>query len=143
MFVSAGCFNLYAVKYFTNKDISWAFDKPSQLSSRKFKSLFLYSVDEVEVLWDMLVNRNPRRHHEVLPFNRPEQLLWALYYLKVYPTWDQMAMTTGITEKTLRKWVGIVVDYLAGFEGFVRTPRTVPSLFIYNNILSHNITCLH
>ena len=81
MFVSAGCFNLYAVKYFTNKD--------------------------------------------TLPFNRPEQLLWALYYLKVYPTWDQMAMTTGITEKTLRKWVGIVVNYLASIENWVRTTLTL------------------
>jgi hypothetical protein len=58
-----------------------------------------------------------------MPFNQPEQLLWTLYYLKVYPTWDQMAMTTGITEKTLRKWVGVVVDYLASIENWVRTVR--------------------
>jgi hypothetical protein len=118
MYVSAACFNLYAVKYFTNKDISWAFDKPSRLSSRKFKSLFLYNVKEVVKLWDALCNRRGA----TLPFNRPEQLLWALYYLKVSPTWDQMAMTiTGITEKTLlRKWVGIVVDYLANIDDWVR-----------------------
>jgi hypothetical protein len=54
MFVSAVCFNRYAMKYFTNKDISWAFDKPSRLSSRKFKSLFLYNVKEVVRLWDNL-----------------------------------------------------------------------------------------
>jgi hypothetical protein len=125
MFVSAACFNLYVVRYFTNKDISWAFDKPSRLSSRKFKSLFLYNVKEVVRLWDNLVQRRG-----TLPFNRPEQLLWALYYLKVYPTWDQMAMTTGITEKTLRKWVTIVVDYLANIDDWVRrsyvaTTRTV------------------
>jgi hypothetical protein len=116
MFVSAACFNLYAVRYFTNKDISWAFDKPSRLSSRKFKSLFLYNVKEVVKLWDALCNRRG-----TLPFNRPEQLLWTLYYLKVYPTWDQMAMTTGITEKTLRKWVAIVVEYLANIDDWVRT----------------------
>ena len=116
MFVSAGCFNLYAVKYFTNKDISWAMEKPSRLSARKFKSLFLLNVKEVAALWDNLDKRRG-----TLPFNRPEQLLWALYYLKVYPTWDQMAMTTGITEKTLRKWVGVVVDYLANIDDWVRT----------------------
>jgi hypothetical protein len=125
MFVSAGCFNLYAVRYFTNKDISWAFDKPSRLSSRKFKSLFLYNVKEVVKLWDALCNRRG-----TLPFNRPEQLLWTLYYLKVYPTWDQMAMTTGITEKTLRKWVGIVVDYLANIDDWVGTTFSSPSKII-------------
>jgi hypothetical protein len=112
--VSAGCFNLYAVKYFTNQDISWAFDKPSRLSSRKFKSLFLLNVKEVVKLWDTLVHRRG-----TLPFNRPEHLLWALYYMKVYPTWDQMALTTGITEKTLRKWVGVVVEYLANIDDWV------------------------
>ena len=116
MFVSAGCFNLYAVKYFTNQNISWAMEKPSQLSSRKFKSLLLYSVEEVTLLWDWL-----GRRRGTLPFNRPEQLLWGLYYLKVYPTWDQMALTTGVTEKTLRKWVGVVVDYLAGIDNWVST----------------------
>jgi hypothetical protein len=122
MFVSAGCFNLYAVKYFTNPNISWALDKPSQLSGRKFKSLFLYSVDEVALLWEFL----EKTRRATMPFNRPEQLLWALYYLKVYPTWDQMALTTGITEKTLRKWVGVVVKYFAEIDNWVRTtPKEV------------------
>jgi hypothetical protein len=122
MFVSAGCFNLYTVKYFTSRGISWAFEKPSRLSSRKFKSLFLLNdvKDEVVKLWDTLVHRCG-----TLPFNRPEQLLWALYYMKVYPTWDQMAMTTGITEKTLHKWVGVVVEYLANIDDWVCTTCTV------------------
>jgi hypothetical protein len=131
MFVSAGCFNLYAVKYFTNQDISWAFEKPSRLSSRKFKSLFLLNVKEVVKLWDTLVHRRG-----TLPFNRPEQLLWALYYMKVYPTWDQMALTTGITEKTLRKWVGVVVEYLANIDDWVCTTAT--TLLTSNEIIYLN-----
>jgi hypothetical protein len=39
----------------------------------------------------------------------------------VYPTWDQMTLTTGITEKTLRKWVGTVVDYISEVDDLVRT----------------------
>jgi hypothetical protein len=47
MFVSAGTFNLYAVKYFTNQEISWAFDNPSQLSARKFNVVdYLASIDD-------------------------------------------------------------------------------------------------
>ena len=30
-----------------------------------------------------------------------------------------MAMTTGKTEKTLRKWVGIGVDYIASIDNWV------------------------
>ena len=86
-------FNLFAVKYFTNREISFSFEKPSCLSNRKFKSLFLLSVHDVAALWRTLDEKK-------LPFNCPEHLLWALYYMKVYPTWDQMAMTTGVSEKT-------------------------------------------
>jgi hypothetical protein len=120
MFVSQGCFDLYAVRFFTNQDISWAFNKPSKLSERKFKSLFLFSVEEVTELWEYFEHlRNIKDNPP--PFNRPEQLLFALYYLKVYPTWDQMTMTTGITEKTLRKWVAMVVEYLSSIEIWVGT----------------------
>jgi hypothetical protein len=78
------------------------------------------SVNEVQKLWTEC--------HEIsgvrTPFDRPEYLLWALYYLKVYPTWDdQMAIATGVSEKTLRKWVGIVVDYLSTIDHWVSTSR--------------------
>jgi hypothetical protein len=117
-FVSQGCFNLYAVRFFTNQQISWAMDKPSQLSERKFKSLFLLSVEEVTELWEYYEHLRSIKENPP-PFHRPEQLLFALYYLKVYPTWDQMCLTTGITEKTLRKWVGTVVEYLSNIETWV------------------------
>jgi hypothetical protein len=115
MFVAEGVFNILAVRYFTNCEISWAFEEPSQLSDRKFKSLFLFTVRDVKRLWDVL-----HRRDKTVSF-RPEQLLFGLYYLKVYPTWDQMALTTGITEKTLRKWVKVVVEHLSDIDDWVRT----------------------
>jgi hypothetical protein len=128
MFVSEGCFNLYAVQYFTNKDISWALQQPSQFCPRKFKSLFLYTVNEVVELWEYLQQR--QRAKKNIVFNRPEVLLWTLYYLKVYPTWDQMALTTGITEKTLRKWIALVVTYISEIDDLVRTTKDY-KLFVY------------
>jgi hypothetical protein len=120
MFMSAQCFDLWALKCFTNKDLSDILEKPSRLCNRHFKSILLYNVNEVTKLWNELSRRGD------VPFDRPEHLLWTLYYLKVYPTWDQMAITTGITEKTLRKWVGIVVDYLAEIDDWVRTSTATP-----------------
>lgn len=115
MFVSRACFDLWAVRCFTNQELRFCYENPSRLGARHFRSLFLYNNKEVTALWRSLDIRPD------FPFTRPEQLLWTLYYLKVYPTWDAMALVTGTTEKTLRKWVGIGVDYLAGIKDWVRT----------------------
>ena len=142
MYVSKGCFDLYAVKFFTNQNISWSFEKPSRLSDRHFKSLFLLSVDEVTILWEFLDDN----YKKTMPFTRPEHLLFALYYLKVYPTWDQMATTTGRTEKTLRKWVGIVVEFLLEIDNWVSSTPVLAStliLFTCNVPISQLAHCFH
>jgi DDE superfamily endonuclease len=115
MFVSKACFDLWAVRCFTNQELRFCYENPSKLSTRHFKSLFLYSSAEVTALWRSLEMKPD------FPLPRPEHLLWTLYYLKVYPTWDNFAMITGTTEKTLRKWVDIGVQYLAGIKDWVRT----------------------
>jgi hypothetical protein len=117
-YISTASFNLWAIKLFTNQEISWALDPPSQLSLHRFRSLFLLTPKECEVLWTNVYNRE--RLNGGMPFNRPEHLLWTLYYLKVYPTWDQMATLTGASEKTLHKWITFVVEYLAGIKDWVR-----------------------
>jgi hypothetical protein len=119
MYVAKGVFNLMAVRYFTNHEISWAMDPGSQLSDRKFKSLFLYDVGQVSALWSITQRRMQNKGN--IAFTRPEVMLWALYYLKVYPTWDQMALTTGVSEKTLRKWIAIVIEYFSEIDSWVRT----------------------
>ena len=37
-------------------------------------------------------------------------LLWVLLFLKVYGTEDTMAVMVQTTQKTYRKWVGIVIE---------------------------------
>jgi hypothetical protein len=137
MFVAAGTFNYMAIKYFTNQSISWAFDNYSRLSQRAFKSLFLYSDENVADLWSILDTKAfLESRGNKLPF-QPHHLLWTLYYLKVYPTWDQMALTTGITEKTLRKWVDIVVQHLAAIDDFVSTRTLLFHAFAPTSQISH------
>ena len=120
-FIAVGTFDLFAVRYFTNKDVSYCFERPSRLSARHFKALFHYSSTEIQTLWNEL-NERARELKGALPF-KPEHLLFGMYYLKVYPTWDLMAMTTGITEKTLRKWVGMVINHLAEIDNLVSDRR--------------------
>jgi hypothetical protein len=45
-FISSSSFNLWAIKLFTNQEISWALDPPSQLSLQRFRSLFLLTPRE-------------------------------------------------------------------------------------------------
>jgi hypothetical protein len=132
-----------AIRYFTNHEISWAMDLGSQLSDRKFKSLFLYDVGQVSALWSITQRRMQNKGN--IAFTCPEVMLWALYYLKVYPTWDQMALTTGVlTEKTLRKWIAIVIEYLSEIDSWVRTTVHVKmtsqhytfTLISFSNIMS-------
>jgi hypothetical protein len=139
MFVSQACFDLWAVKGFTNRELSFCFEKPSRLSKRHFKSLFLYSSREVAALWATLDKRHDFR------LKHPEQLLWGLYYLKVYSTWDQMAVTTGTSEKTLRKWVGDCIDYIASIDEWVRSVQYNSSILCHCYNASQYVTssCNH
>jgi hypothetical protein len=55
-----------------------------------------------------------------------------------------MALTTGITEKTLRKWVGVVVKFFAeSIDNWVRaTPKQV-LLRVQRLLVKHPILTLH
>lgn len=53
------------------------------------------------------------------PAYKPKHLLWALHFMKCYPTENQMASTVNEDEKTLRKWVWIFIDALAGLKSEV------------------------
>jgi hypothetical protein len=91
-FIAVGTFDLMAVRYFTNKEVSYCFERPSRLSTRHFKALFHFSSTEVQTLWNELNERAREREVKMpLPF-KAEHLLFGLYYLKVYPTWDLMAI---------------------------------------------------
>ena len=70
-------------------------------SIRGFKSLFGVSLETVNALWNLISGR-----HE------PMHLLWALYFLKVYPTDDVFQAQFKTSKRTLRKHVKNVLVYL-------------------------------
>jgi hypothetical protein len=107
--------SFFFVKCFTNRDLSNCLEMPSLLFERHFKSLFLYMITEVTAHWASLDMRP----------GFPGATLWTLYYMKVYPTWDQMAVITGTTEKTLCKWVIQGADYLDSIHDWVSAACSV------------------
>ena len=66
---------------------------------RRFKAHFGIEPTIVAAIWIMILPY-------VDQYNiQPVYLLWALYYMKTYSTWDIMAAKLHKSEKSIRKWI--------------------------------------
>jgi hypothetical protein len=80
---------------------------------RHFHKFFGISVRVVKILWDLLVRDNLRPKK-----SRPKHLLWALYFLKVYPKQSLGCSVVGasagaVDPKTHCKWVWLFINAIA------------------------------
>ncbi len=78
--------------------------------ARLFREFFGTSVRVVEIIWELVVRDKLR------PIGRrPEHLLWALYFMKVYPKQGPGCSVVGVSAgavdpKTHRKWVWAYIE---------------------------------
>ena len=85
----------------------------SSTETRLFREFFGTSVRVVETVWELII------HNELRPMGgRPEHLLWALYFLKVYPKQGPGCLTVGasngaVDPKTHRKWVWAFIEAIS------------------------------
>ena len=87
-------FEIIAKKFSNNKN----------LSERQFRALFGIPTDCIEEIYDHIKDNN---------FGvEEENLLWTLYFLKVYPTENVAELFIGKTAKTFKKWVMLTLDLL-------------------------------
>ena len=76
-----------------------------EVEKRRFKEFFGASLEVVEIIWEMLYER------DFLPDNsQPKHLLWTCYFLKVYPKQETGCSAVGgisgaISPKTMKHWV--------------------------------------
>ena len=47
---------------------------------------------------------------------KPKHLLWALIFLKTYNAESSLAVAIGVDEKTLRKWIFIIIYAISDLE---------------------------
>jgi hypothetical protein len=85
------------------------------------------------MVWDMLGEGGLRPEK-----SKPKHLLWALYFLKVYPREGPVCSAIGgskgaINPKTMRKWVWLFLERIVDLADHV-----VSSLF--RNLAGHRIT---
>jgi hypothetical protein len=85
----------------------------STTKTRLFCEFFGTSKRVVEVVWELVIRDELRPRG-----GRPEHLLWALHFLKVYPMQSQGCAVVGasngtVDAKTHRKWVFAFIDAIA------------------------------
>ena len=101
----------------------------SSTETRLFREFFGTSVRVVEIVWE-LINRD-----ELRPMGgRPEHLLWALYFLKVYPKQGPGCSTVGasngaVNPKTHQKWVWVFIEAILELVDVVVSFFIVVSFF--------------
>ena len=81
-------------------------DSSSDLSRRRFKSVFGVSPAVFAVLWENLNGTRPLE-------SMPRHLLWSLLFRKVYATEGINSSIAGVDEKTFRKWTWVFIDILS------------------------------
>jgi len=80
-------------------------------SEMEFRAHFGLSTSSVFLLWNQLVDA-PRSR---VPANtKLKHLLWTLLYLKVYPTEFVLCRMVKTNRKTLRTWIGKMLDAIFG-----------------------------
>jgi hypothetical protein len=82
---------------------------------------FGVSIKTLTRIWDTCSSNNLS--------SKPEHLLWTLQFLKTYETEEILSNTFGVSRKTYRKWVWIMVKSISDSK------KRVVSIFIINSIL--------
>ena len=107
-------------------------------SHRRFRALFGVDPEVCAAAWD-LVGFNfgfPKGCEKV-------HLMWTLLFLKTYKTENDLAaMLGGIDEKTLRKWVKIMVELLARLESEVVSDILFEKNHRFNSPLTCTFVCV-
>lgn len=72
-------------------------------TSRAWKSKYGISVHVVTIVWGLLQKSNKASLLQI------SSLLWLLYWLKNYPRWDEVSSNIGVSVKTARQQVYLVL----------------------------------
>lgn len=97
----------------------------NRYSSRIFVANFGVKLNIVVRIWVYFLSQ-----HAATYFIQPIYLLWALFWMKVYPTSDTLTSTLKRDRKTLMKWIKVVITLL--FKSFKNSLLVCfPFIFYY------------
>ena len=107
-----------------------------EVEKRRFKEFFGASLEVVEILWEMLYER------DFLPDkSQPKHILWKCYFLKVYPKQETGCLAVGgisgtISPKAMKHWVWDFIERIGELVD------DVVSTSLYITIDYHYITLI-
>ena len=81
----------------------------STVLSRRYRGLFGVTPHITNLLWSYVRNKLPRNTHE-------RHLLWALLFLKCYPTDTVLSALCCADESTVRYWIWTVLESIANLR---------------------------
>ena len=79
------------------------------IRSRRFSALFGTTPAVCSTVWNLLLEKIPQS-------SRPEHLLWAFLFLKVYAIEHVNCALVQADKKTWRKWVWTVVEAISNLQ---------------------------
>jgi hypothetical protein len=85
----------------------------SATQRRRFVSFYGASSRVCHQLWHLLLKAQIMAEFPAL---KQEHLLWALFFLKVYGTENVQASIVAVDEKTYRKWIWIVIEWMSNLD---------------------------
>lgn len=87
---------------------------------RKFRAFFGTSPMVCVAVWDILLMRRSKK-------SKPENLLWALMFLKQYNIESLNSAMVGVSEKTFQKWSHTFIQFIANMQVEI---KILPLLFL-------------
>ena len=97
---------------------------------KSFRSLFFIAPSNCSLLWAKIKQQN------LAPRAKPEHLLWALLWLKLYATDEVLAGILGVDEDTFRERTFEMVRAIQGLKPFY-VSYLHQSTFFLNPLVSH------
>ena len=86
-------------------------DRSHATQNQRFKALCGVHPTVSAIVWGEL-----KRSMLVEDACKPKHLLWVLIFLKTYSTESSLAVAIGADEKTLRKWIFIIIYAISDLE---------------------------
>lgn len=95
---------IYAMDIHTIKSFGNNYLHNKEYNPRAWMAKFGASPETCLILWSFIVLAAS------VQLVQPIHLLWLLYWLKVYPTWDEFSSTIGVDRKTARQKVYLTLS---------------------------------
>ena len=96
-------------------------ENPTLVSPRVCKSYFFLPVESMVDVWNGV--------HQINPHLKVDHLLWALFYYKVYNTWDHSTQFFCVCRKTYQLHVMAMTEVLNTY--YTMEVRTYSSLLFF------------